>query len=76
MPENENIDPRIRQVAERIKQLRLTAGYTSHESFAWDKGINRVQYWRIEKGSNITLQTLLKICDIHGITLGEFFKDF
>lgn len=72
----ENLDPRLLKIAERIKELRVSKGYSSHENFAWDNGLNRVQYWRIEKGSNITLQTLLKICDLHGITLGEFFKYF
>ncbi len=69
------IDPRITKIAEKIKKLRLEKGFSSHEQFAWDNDINRVQYWRIEKGSNITLLSLLKILDIHKITLNEFFSD-
>ncbi len=68
-------DLRITTIALKIKKLRTSAGYTSHEAFAWDNGINRVQYWRIEKGNNITLKTLMQILDIHQITLSEFFKD-
>ena len=71
----ETIDPRITKIAAKIKELRLKAEYTSHESFAWDNNLNRVQYWRIENGSNITLKTLLKVLDIHKISLSEFFKD-
>ena len=59
----------------KVKELRIKSGYTSHESFAWDNNINRVQYWRIEKGSNITLKTLLAVLDIHKISLADFFKD-
>lgn len=80
MPENDSknaplIDPRTQKIADKIKELRIQKGYTSHENFAWDFNINRVQYWRIEKGSNITIKTLLTILDIHGISLTDFFKD-
>lgn len=73
--DNAIIDSRIQQIAEKIKALRIQKGYTSHENFAWDYEINRVQYWRIEKGSNITIKTLLTILNIHNISLAEFFKD-
>jgi len=76
MPKDEIIhDERILKIANKIKQLRLQKGFSSHEQFAWQYNINRVQYWRIEKGSNITLSSLLKILDIHNITLNDFFKD-
>lgn len=66
---------RIKLIGEHIKQLRLNAGYTSYETFAIDKGLDRKHYWRLEKGSNFTLNTLIRICDIHNISLKEFFKD-
>lgn len=73
---NQVLDPRLIQIAEKIKNLRIMAGYSSHENFAWDNDINRVQYWRIEKGANITIKTLLAILDIHKLSLADFFKDF
>ena len=69
------LDKRVVAIANKIKELRILKGYSSHESFAWDNNLNRVQYWRIEKGSNITLKTLLNILDIHQISLSDFFKD-
>ena len=69
------MDPRIMQIAARIRELRIAKGYSNHENFAWDNDINRVQYWKVEKGANITIKTLLKILDIHEISLEEFFKD-
>ncbi len=76
MAKKENIqDKRILKIAEKIKKLRIEKGFTSHEEFAWEFEINRVQYWRIEKGSNLTLTSLLRILDIHKITLNDFFKD-
>ncbi len=72
---SQELDPRIIKIAKKIKELRVVAGYSSYEFFAWDNELNRVQYWRVEKGANITLKTLLSILDIHKITLAEFFKD-
>lgn len=71
---NENKDPRIQEIAQKIKQLRIDAGYSSAENFAYDKGENRVQYWRVESGANITLNTLLRILDHHKISLADFFN--
>lgn len=68
-------DERIQKIAKKIRHLRIEANYTSAESFANDNDINRVQYWRVENGTNLTLKTLLKILDIHKISLGDFFKD-
>jgi len=71
---DEQINFKIEQVAQKIKQLRKESGYTSYETFAYDKNLNKVQYWRIEKGQNITLKTLIRILDIHKISMEEFFK--
>ena len=70
-----NTEDKIVCIARKIKELRIQKGYSSHENFAWDNNLNRVQYWRIEKGSNITLKTLISILDIHQIGLSEFFQD-
>lgn len=69
------IENKITEVADKIKQLRKEKGFTSYETFAFEHEINRVQYWRIEKGQNITLKTLIKILLIHKISLEDFFKD-
>jgi DNA-binding XRE family transcriptional regulator len=72
----EKNDPRIDRIALKIKELRIKSGYSSHEAFAWDHELSRVQYWRIEKGNNITMKTLFSILDIHKVSLSEFFEDF
>lgn len=68
------MDKRIQKIADKLKRLRIDAGYTSAETFAFEKDINRVQYWRMEKGSNFTMNSLIKILDVHKLTLEEFFK--
>lgn len=63
-------------IGEKLKTLRINKGYTSYEKFAWDNDINRVQYFRMEKGSNVTIKSLKKALDALDVTLEEFFKGF
>ena len=72
---SEKLDPRIGKMAEKLKRLRIAKGYSSYEKFAYQNDINRVQYYRVERGQNITIKTLLKILDIHKISLSDFSKD-
>lgn len=67
-------EKRIAKIGERIRQLRVDAGYTSYETFAFDHEIPRVQYGRMEKGVNFRVATLMRILDVHKISLEEFFK--
>jgi transcriptional regulator with XRE-family HTH domain len=62
------------RVGLKLMELRKKKGYTSHEDFAFDHDIPRVQYWRIEKGkTNLTLRSLIKLLSIHKMTVEEFF---
>lgn len=71
----EELSEKRKSISKRIKELRLASGYTSYETFAIDKGFSRRGYWSLENGGNFTVNTLLKITEIHNITLIEFFKD-
>lgn len=62
------------KIAKRIKELRISAGYSSYEVFALENDLDRKQYWRAESGVNLTLNSIIKILNIHKITLEEFFK--
>jgi hypothetical protein len=74
MKEKEKVDSRILAIAKRIRELRVKKGYTSYEKFAFDNDLSRVGYGNHEKGRNIRMSSLLRIIDIHGITLEQFFK--
>ncbi len=67
------MDERILKIAKLIKSLRIEKDYGSHEFFAWEHNIPRVQYWRMEKGTNFTIRTFLRILDAHNITMKDFF---
>lgn len=65
----------ILKVAEKLIKLRKDAGYSSGEAFANDHDLPRVQYWRMEKGTNFRFSTFLTVIEKHGISVGDFFCD-
>jgi transcriptional regulator with XRE-family HTH domain len=70
---NEN-QSRYKKIGDRIRQLRLKAGYSSGEKFAYEHEINRTQYARYELGTDMLISSLMKIAAAHNMTLHEFFK--
>ncbi len=72
--EENELDPRIIEMGKRLEALRKEKGYTSYENFAIEQGISRMLYWRMEKGSNFTMTSLLRVLDAHDVSLEEFFE--
>ena len=63
------------RIGKELAALRVRKGYTSHETFAHDFHLPRVQYWRIERGrTNCTMNSLMKILQIHDMSLEAFFQ--
>ena len=67
-------EKRIKLIGDKLRKLRTDAGYTSYENFAFDNEIPRVQYGRLEKGVNFRIATLMRVLEVHDITLEKFFK--
>ena len=66
----------LEKIGAKFRELRIKQGYKSYETFAFDKEINRMQYWRMEKGlSNMSIATLLRLLEVHKMSLLEFFKE-
>ena len=64
----------LERIGTKLTDLRKQKGYSSHEDFAYDYEIPRVQYWRIEKGkTNLTIKSLCRLLTIHKLTVEEFF---
>ena len=64
----------LERIGTKLTDLRKQKGYSSHEDFAYDYDIPRVQYWRIEKGrTNLTIKSLCRLLTIHKLTVDEFF---
>lgn len=66
----------LQKIGAKLRQLRIEKGYTSHENFAFENDLSRMQYWRIEKGiTNLTIRSLVRILNIHGLSIEEFFSE-
>ena len=64
----------LEAIASRLKELRKSKGYNNYEHIAFDLGMSRSAYWRLETGKNFELKTLIKICRLLDTTLEDFFK--
>lgn len=65
----------MREVLEKIRNLRLSHGYTQ-EYMAEKLDIDTVNYGRIERGiSKLTLDRFLKICEILKVSPEEVLND-
>ena len=76
-PKNINLNSEVmlQRLGARLKQLRVKAGFSSYEYFAYQHEISRAQYGRYEKGKDIRFSTLVKIINAFGLTLEEFFSE-
>ena len=72
--EEDELDPRLIAIGEKLKQLRLDAKYTNAEKFSHAHDLNRVTYYKLERGSGFNINTLFRVLDAHKMTLEEFFK--
>lgn len=65
-----------KKIGAKLKKLRIEKGYTSQDKFAWTNDIDRTHYSKLERGEiNPQINTLKKVLDALGVSLGEFFKD-
>lgn len=65
----------VRKVGDRMKQLRVSKGYTSYETFAYEHDIPRAQYGRYENGEDLKYSSLLKVTKALGISIKDFFSE-
>ena len=69
-----NFDQISHLFGNEIRKLRIEAGYKSYEQFAEDHDISRIQYWKMERGTNCTLKSLKRVLDIHDVRMDTFFN--
>jgi len=69
------IEKNLKLIGQALKELRIRKGWKSYETFAIENDLDRKQYWRIESGTNITLKALIRILNIHRISLHQFFME-
>lgn len=68
-------EEQLKFLGERIRSLRISAGYSSYETFAYENEISRSQYIRYENGKDIRFSTLIRIITALGVSVEEFFSE-
>lgn len=68
------MEKQIRDIGQQLSSLRKAAGYSSYADFAWAHDLDKTQYGRMERGVNCTFKTLLKVLEIHDLSLQGFFS--
>jgi transcriptional regulator with XRE-family HTH domain len=61
------------KIGKRIKELRLKAGYTAADKFAYENEIGRSQYAAWEAGQDMKISSLLRVLKSHNMNIEDFF---
>ncbi len=69
-----NKDKRLYDLALIIRNQRIELGYSSAEKFSYAHGINRSVYQRWENGEDLNLSSLLRLCDLLGLSASDLFR--
>jgi len=72
---DEYTQKQLKKLGNRLRELRVSKGYTNYELFAYDNQIPRAQYGRYEQGKDLRFSSLLKVLKALDISLEEFFKE-
>jgi len=62
-------------IGARLRALRIKKGYASFEGFAIEPDIDRSNYGKLERGRDMRISSLVKVLDLLGVTLEEFFSE-
>jgi transcriptional regulator with XRE-family HTH domain len=65
----------IKKIGARIKALRIKAGYSSYETFAYEKGIDRAQYGKYERGADMRTSSIIRVLKMLDVTIQEFYSE-
>ena len=63
----------LQKIGKQLKIMRINAGFTSYENFAFELDISSRYYWDVENGRNFSILYLLRILSHYQITIQEFF---
>lgn len=65
----------LKNLANRLREVRKEKGYDNYEQFAFDNELQRAQYGRYEKGQDLRFSSLLKVLKAMNISLKDFFSN-
>lgn len=74
-PANPSVEVQLKNLGKRITALRKKKGFTNYEFFAYENRIGRSQYGRYEKGTDMQFSSIIKLIEMHGMSVKEFFSE-
>jgi transcriptional regulator with XRE-family HTH domain len=74
-PQKTSVEKQLKSLGKRITELRKKKGFTNYEFFAYEHRIGRSQYGRYEKGTDMQFSSIIKLIEMHGISVKEFFSE-
>jgi len=72
---SDHIDKQLKNLGERIKQIRKAKGFSNYEKFAHQHDFNRSSYGRFESGEDIRFSSLLRVLDAFDMDIQDFFAE-
>jgi transcriptional regulator with XRE-family HTH domain len=69
-------DDQLKKIGLALKQLRIDKNYKSYDHLAYELKMSRSHYGKYERGQNMTLNSLFRILDFHGITFLQFIEEY
>jgi transcriptional regulator with XRE-family HTH domain len=74
MKKKMSLEVTLEEIGTGLSILRMSKGFDTVSNFAIAFDLPPNQYWKIENGkANITIKTLLRLLEIHNVTVEEFF---
>ena len=73
-PPVNDLDSITHILGDALRDLRKAAGYTSYEHFAREFELSRIHYYQMEKGTNCTLKSLVRVLNDHELDFFLFFE--
>jgi predicted transcriptional regulator len=72
---NEGSKGQLLVIGKALKKLREDAKMGSYETFSIDNNLSRATVYRMESGkSNFRIENLIRILEVHNLTIEQFFK--
>lgn len=73
-PPVNDLDSITHNLGDVLRDLRKAASYTSYEHFAREFELSRIHYYQMEKGTNCTLKSLVRVLNTHELDFFFFSK--
>jgi transcriptional regulator with XRE-family HTH domain len=68
-----DVRQKMKDIGSRVTESRQKVG-SNYKKFAQDHGINNMTLWRIEKGEDYKISSLLQVLNAIGISLEDLMK--